>query len=122
MAVPGRLLLDLGAIGDVAEVFVNGRAAGTAWHAPYRVDVTAAAHSGLNRLEVRVANLWVDRLIGDAQPGATKIAWTAAPTYRADAPLRRSGLIGPVRLIVEIAEPRRADDRRPERSRSITRR
>ena len=51
--------------------------------------------------EVRVANLWVNRLIGDAQPGARKVAFVVAPTYKADAPLRPSGLIGPVRLDAE---------------------
>ena len=49
-------------------------------------------------LQVKVANLWVNRLIGDAQPGAKKITFTAMPTYRADAPLRPSGLMGPVTL------------------------
>ena len=37
--------------------------------------------------------------IGDAQPGAEKIGWTSFETYRADAPLVRSGLIGPVRIL-----------------------
>ena len=49
---------------------------------------------------MRVANLWVNRLIGDAQPNVTqKITWTAVPTYLPDAPLRPSGLIGPVQLL-----------------------
>ncbi|MET0195078.1 MAG: glycosylhydrolase-like jelly roll fold domain-containing protein, partial [Hyphomicrobiaceae bacterium] len=97
---PGQpLWLDLGEVRELAEVRVNGALAGTAWHAPYRVDIGGVAKPGRNRLEVRVANLWVNRLIGDAQPGATKITWTAQPTYRADAPLRRSGLIGLVRLL-----------------------
>ena len=90
------LWLDLGKVGDVAEVRVNGRPVGTAWHAPYRLDIGGAARSGDNTIEVRVANLWVNRLIGDAQPGATKFAVTTLPTYQADAPLRPSGLIGPV--------------------------
>jgi hypothetical protein len=38
-------------------------------------------------------------LIGDAQPGAQKVTWTALPTYRKDAPLRPSGLIGPVTIL-----------------------
>jgi hypothetical protein len=97
---PGRpLWLDLGEAHEVAEVLVNGQHAGYAWHAPYRVDISAAVRPGRNRLEVRVANLWVNRLIGDAQPGAQKVTWTALPTYRADAPLRRSGLIGPVTIL-----------------------
>lgn len=90
------LWLDLGDVREVAQVLINGRDVGTVWHAPYRVDMASAVHRGTNRLEVRVANLWVNRLIGDAQPGARKITFTAMPTYRADAPLRPSGLIGPV--------------------------
>ncbi|WP_347304638.1 glycosyl hydrolase (plasmid) [Croceibacterium sp. TMG7-5b_MA50] len=97
---PGTpLLLDLGKVGDVAEVRVNGAVAGTAWHAPWQVDIGPLVRAGDNRVEVRVANLWVNRLIGDAQPGATKVAFTTAPTYRPDAPLRPAGLIGPVRLL-----------------------
>jgi hypothetical protein len=99
---PGQpLLLDLGEAREVAEVLVNGVSAGYAWHAPYRVDISSVAKPGRNRLEVRVANLWVNRMIGDRQPGAQKITWTALPTYAANAPLRRSGLIGPVRLLGE---------------------
>ena len=93
------LWIDLGAVRELAEVSVNGIVAGTAWHAPYRVDIGAVTKAGRNRLAVKVANLWVNRLIGDAQPGAQKITYTAMPTYRADAPLRPSGLIGPVELL-----------------------
>ena len=93
------LWLDLGQVGELAEVSVNGQPAGAAWHAPFRIDISKAAHWGRNRLEVRVANLWVNRLIGDAQAGAQKTTWTAMPSYRADAPLRKSGLLGPVQLL-----------------------
>ncbi|MGK6320377.1 glycosyl hydrolase [Sphingomonas sp. DT-204] len=97
---PGQpLLLDLGSVGDVAEVRVNDRLVGTVWHAPYRLDIAGTVKPGRNRLEVRVANLWVNRLIGDVQPGAKKITFTTVPTYKPDAPLRPSGLIGPVRLM-----------------------
>lgn len=97
---PGQpVWLDLGDVHELAEVWVNGKLAGSAWHAPFRVDIGAATHRGMNHLEIRVANLWVNRLIGDAQPGVTrKITRTALPTYRADAPLVPSGLIGPVTL------------------------
>lgn len=93
------LWIDLGEAREVAEVRINGKLAGSAWHAPYRVDIGAFTKPGRNLLEVRVANLWVNRLIGDAQPGAEKVTWTAMPTYREDAPLRPSGLIGPVTLM-----------------------
>ena len=96
-----RLILDMGDVGEIAEVLVNGKSAGIAWKAPYRLDVTAFVKPGENALEIRVANLWVNRLIGDAQPGAEKIGFTTAPTYVANAPLRPSGLLGDVRLQVE---------------------
>jgi hypothetical protein len=102
---PGRnetLWLDLGTIGDVAEVFVNGESAGIAWFPPYRVEVTGLVERGSNDLEVRVANLWVNRLIGDKQSGATPVTFTAAPTYEPDAPLRSSGLMGPVQLVKQV--------------------
>jgi hypothetical protein len=97
---PGEpLWLDLGDVGDLAQVSINGIDVGTAWHAPYRLDISKAVRKGQNRLEIKVANTWVNRLIGDAQPGAKPITWTAIPTFRADAPLRPSGLLGPVRLL-----------------------
>jgi len=92
------LVLDLGSVGDVAEVRINARSVGTLWRPPYRVDIGSAVRVGRNRIEVRVANLWVNRLIGDAQPNAHKVTFTTLPTYRADAPLRTSGLVGPVVL------------------------
>ncbi|WBS04954.1 glycosyl hydrolase [Pseudoduganella sp. SL102] len=98
---PGRpVKLDLGRVGDVAEVIVNGKPAGIAWKQPYEVDIGPLVVAGANTVEVRVANLWVNRLIGDAQPGARKVTFTAAPTYKPDAPLRPAGLIGPVTLQV----------------------
>ena len=97
---PGAALqLDLGQVGDVAEVRVNGRLMGTVWRAPFRLDIGPATQAGANTLEVRVANLWVNRLIGDVQPNAQKVAFTAAPTYAPGAPLRPSGLLGPVVLV-----------------------
>jgi hypothetical protein len=96
---PGAaLLLDLGQVGDVAEVLVNGKPAGIAWKPPYQLDIGALVLEGANTLEVRVANLWVNRLVGDAQPGVQKVTFTTMPTYKADAPLRPAGLIGPVTL------------------------
>lgn len=97
----GPLWLDLGRVGDVAEVLVNGQSAGIVWTAPYRVDIARFARRGSNAVTVRVANLWVNRLIGDVQPGAERVTFVAAPTYLPDAPLRASGLIGPVTVSEE---------------------
>jgi hypothetical protein len=54
---------------------------------------------------VKVTNLWVNRLIGDQQPGAKqKYTFTTQAFYRADAPLLPSGLLGPVR-VVQVTRP-----------------
>ena len=96
------LWLDLGEVREIAEVSVNGVKMGASWHAPYRLNIGGAVHGGRNHLHIRVANLWVNRLVGDAQPGvAQKITWTALPSYLKTAPLAKSGLIGPVRLLGE---------------------
>jgi hypothetical protein len=92
------LWLDLGNIGDVAEVRVNGKLVDTVWKAPYRLDIGKFTRANKNALDIRVANLWVNRLIGDRQPGAKPITFTTIRTYTPRAPLRPSGLIGPVSL------------------------
>ena len=58
--------VDLGRVEVVAEVWVNGRLAGSAWKEPYRVDITDTVRPGANDLAVRVTTLWPNRLIGDA--------------------------------------------------------
>lgn len=93
------LAIDLGRVGDLAEVTINDQLAGTAWQAPYILDIADLVKPGTNSVEIKVANLWVNRLIGDAQDGAEKMGWTTSPMYKPDAPLRPSGLIGPVRLL-----------------------
>jgi len=57
--------LDLGKVGEVAEVKVNGKNLGVLWKKPFRVDITAAAKDGDNELTIEVVNLWVNRMIGD---------------------------------------------------------
>jgi hypothetical protein len=93
-----RLTLDLGDVRELAGVSVNGRSLGVVWHAPYKLDIAGALKPGANTLELKVTNLWVNRLIGDKQPGAKKYTFTVLPTYKADAPLRPSGLLGPVTI------------------------
>ena len=74
---PGRrLLLDLGAVRDVAEVEVNGQPVGRLPWRPYRIDATDALRPGENTVRVTVTNTPANAR-GDAQP---------------------SGLLGPVEL------------------------
>ena len=96
------VLLDLGAVREVAEVWLNGKSLGILWKPPFRVDLTGVVHPGLNRLEVRVTNLWPNRLIGDsALPLENRLTYATFQPYKPDDPLLDSGLIGPVTLIAE---------------------
>ena len=96
------VMLDLGEVANLAEVTVNGKSLGIVWKAPYRVDVTSAIKPGDNVITIRVVDLWVNRLIGDAQPGTTKkITFTGSNPYKSDSPLVPAGLIGPVRFLRE---------------------
>ncbi|HEY1901473.1 MAG TPA: glycosyl hydrolase [Terracidiphilus sp.] len=91
--------IDLGDVKNLAEVTVNGKSLGVVWHTPYRVDATAALHPGANEVSIKVINAWVNRLIGDQQPGVTeKITFADVKPYKATSPLLPSGLLGPVRL------------------------
>ncbi len=98
---PGtKLMLDLGDVKNLAEVTINGKSAGVAWHAPYRVDATGLLQPGSNEIKIVVANAWVNRLIGDQQPNAAKITFTVIHPYKSDSPLLPSGLLGPVAVVL----------------------
>jgi hypothetical protein len=109
----------------IAAVRLNGKDLGILWKPPYRVDVTGALKAGENTLEVKVTNLWANRMIGDEglpedsqrNPNGTLKEWpqwllegkpsptgrytfTAWRLWNKDDPLIESGLLGPVTLRV----------------------
>jgi hypothetical protein len=94
----GNIELDLGSVKNLAEVLVNGRPMGIVWKAPFSVDITGALRAGRNHLEVKVTNLWPNRMIGDHQPGARRVTFATFDPFKADSPLLPSGLLGPVAL------------------------
>jgi hypothetical protein len=94
-----KAFLNLGTVGDIAKVTVNDVPVGIAWQPPFRVDVTSALKPGDNRLQIEIADLWVNRLIADQRGQGEKITFTTIPTYKPDAPLRLSGLVGPVEVL-----------------------
>lgn len=95
-----KFYLDLGEVKNLAEVFVNGKPVGIVWKKPFKIEISKSLISGENKLEIKVTNLWVNRLIGDMQPDVKqKIAYTSFQFYKADSPLQPSGLLGPVRII-----------------------
>ncbi len=116
--------LDLGGVAVIAAVRVNGRTFGSLWSEPYQIDITSGLKRGDNVLEIEVANLWVNRLIGDEDlaedsernangtlkswPGwldsprpspAGRVTFTSWRLWSKDSPLQPSGLLGPVRLL-----------------------
>ena len=117
-----ELWLDLGAVKNLAEVSLNGTSLGILWKPPFRVNVTAAIRPGQNTLEIKVTNLWPNRLIGDEQlppdcewqgkelkrwpqwlldgkPSPTgRVTFTTWHHWTRDAALLDSGLLGPVTI------------------------
>jgi hypothetical protein len=101
-----QLELDLGAVAVVASATLNGKSLGSRWKAPWRFELDGAARPGWNRLEVTVANLWVNRLIADAGlPEDKRLSWTTYNPCKPGDPLLPSGLLGPVSVRVMKAEP-----------------
>ncbi|MBI4658823.1 MAG: hypothetical protein HY735_08270 [Verrucomicrobia bacterium] len=124
-----QLFLDLGKVAVMAEVKLNGKDLGIVWKPPFRVEITDACKPGENTLEVKVVNLWVNRMIGDEQlaedsdrnANGTLKSWPkwfeegkSSPTgrytftswrlWKKDSPLQESGLLGPVKI--EVSEQR----------------
>ena len=85
----------------MARVALNGRELGVVWCAPWRVEIPAGLlRAEGNELEISVANLWINRLIGAAGlPQEQRLTWTTRNPYKKDSPLQPSGLLGPVRLL-----------------------
>ena len=123
------IVLDLGAVKDVVNVWVNGKSLGCLWEAPYRVKLSAdlfgsSRQESLN-LKLEVINTWPNRLIGDAiarrdgaaEPMSKKgpwpqwvldgkadsgtgiYTWSNFMGWKADEKLLPAGLVGPVRLL-----------------------
>ena len=115
----GDLYLDLSKVYNMARVNLNGKDLGVVWTAPWRVNISGAVKNTDNRLVITVANLWVNRLIGDASrpyDGAVNNKWpewllkglprtsgrytfTTYDYYKKDGTLLKSGLTGPVKIM-----------------------
>ena len=88
-----RIELDLGDLGDVAEVSINDKSVPALLLRPYRVDVTQLLHSGENTLQITVINTLYNALSAKGENLNYSPESTNTPNGRMP-----SGLIGPVRL------------------------
>lgn len=124
------VVLDLGAVYDIASVRINGGESVVVWYAPFRLDISKQLKAGNNVLEVEVVNTWANAIIGDERIPAdfsTKPNWsgqfiTAYPSwflkheprssarktftipanyYNAESQPLSAGLVGPVRLLFQ---------------------
>jgi hypothetical protein len=124
-----RVFLDLGDVKNIAAVTLNGRDLGILWKKPFRADLTNALKAGDNLLEIRVANDWFNRFIGDEQfaddtganahgavdtwpdwmlkgtprPEPQRVTFTTHKQVTKDTPLHASGLLGPVTVFEEVS-------------------
>jgi hypothetical protein len=91
------LYLNLGNVEVIADLKINGKEAGGVWIAPYRLNVTDILKDGENELEIKVANLWRNRLIKDNMlPENERYTWTVINDIKKDEKPHPSGLLGPV--------------------------
>jgi hypothetical protein len=81
-----KLVLDLGRVSSVAEVYVNGRQAGTLVWRPYKLDITEFIKPGENQLKIRVTNTEAN-------------ARAVGPSRRILANIDVCGLEGPVEIV-----------------------
>ena len=110
-----QISLNLGEVANVAEVKINDYDAGILWHPPYRLDVSTFVKPGINKLQIKVANLWPNRMIGDYQlpenerkvksnvvrmPNGWSIPLQQLPNEEYG--LLPSGLLGPVTISYQL--------------------
>jgi hypothetical protein len=105
-----RLVLELGDVGNVAEVSLNGKSAGVIWMRGQTLDITSLAVEGDNQLEVRVTNTLINRVSGlkEFPPVPEELRERLGNGLHEDdapahellgyTPLPRSGLLGPVEI------------------------
>jgi hypothetical protein len=118
------IALDLGSVRVIAEVILNGKNVGTLWKAPFRISINDFVKKGTNVLEIKITNLWANRLIGDehlpldferkgkkikrlpdwllnqTRRPSERITFASFKHWNKDDDLQMSGLLGPVKIIV----------------------
>ena len=95
----GELFLNLGKVGVMARVKLNGSDLGVTWMAPFRLNTKGLLKTGSNQLEVEVVNVWRNRMVGDLDlPEKDRFTVTTVSDVEAGEELVPSGLMGPVQV------------------------
>ena len=97
-----KLILDLGKVRDIANVYVNESPIGICWKPPYTFNVTDLFKTGENILSIEITNEWTNRIIGDLKLDEKQriLNESKGAFYFFGPPpaLEESGLIGPVTI------------------------
>jgi hypothetical protein len=108
METPKSWILDLGLVGEVVRVYLNGREVITSVFPPYEIDISAYMKGGENYLVIEVTNTWLNQLIGEKdKPFDQQRTRSNVGSGSKEAPRRLwgdykpqpAGLMGPVRII-----------------------
>lgn len=92
-----ELFLDLGEVGVMATVKLNGENLGGVWISPFVLPITGYLRKGKNEIEIEVVNTWRNRMIKDESiPEGERYTWTVVNDVDPDEELTTSGLLGPV--------------------------
>ncbi len=98
-----------GPVREAAEVYVNGQRAGTVWHPPYELDITAFLHPGENDLRIVVGNTAVNEMAGRPLPDRKQLTAKYGERFVDQGnnliEALPSGLLGPVRLVLGVQTP-----------------
>jgi len=93
----GDIFINLGDVGIMAEVKINGQNIGGTWISPFRLNTKNTLKTGENLLEIEVVNLWRNRIVGDKSvPPEKRFTWLIYDDASKDEELQPSGLLGPV--------------------------
>lgn len=100
------VMLEAGAVREIARVYVNGIEVGYHWHPSQRLDITRWLKTGRNELIIDVANSLNNRLVGDGKrpedQRQTRSNISKLPNAWmkpfAEASLLPAGLLGPVTI------------------------
>ena len=94
-----RIRISLENVNNIASVVVNGKQCGTAWRAPYAIDITEALQKGKNKIEISVVNTWANALLGnDFGTPPFQGIWTNGKYRRAEKTTLPAGLTGSVKV------------------------
>ena len=106
-----ELLLDVGKVGQIAEVFVNGKNAGVIWMRGQNLEISQLVQTGENKLVLLVTNTLINRISAMTEPNPVPEnlveRFGSAPTPTPGSlprefgfqPLPASGLLGPVKIV-----------------------